>query len=58
MTIAAGRYSAFFTHVVIWDDKVAAHDAHANAPGLGRLSLYLRDLADGSRHQVPLTEPL
>src|SRR4051794_16411061 len=37
-----GRYSAFFTHVVIWDDKVVAHDAHANAPGLGRLAEYIR----------------
>ena len=27
-----GRCSAFLMHVVIWDDKVVAHDAHANAP--------------------------
>jgi hypothetical protein len=37
-----GRYSAFFTHIVIWDDKVVAHDVHPNAPGIGRLAEYIR----------------
>jgi hypothetical protein len=38
--IGEGRYTAFTSHVVIWDDKVAAIDMHANSPGLGRLSTY------------------
>ncbi len=38
--IGEGRYTAFTSHVAIWDDKVAAIDMHANAPGLGRLSTY------------------
>lgn len=44
-----GRYSAFFTNVVIWPDKVVAHDAHANAPGLGRLAEYIRAKTDEQR---------
>lgn len=35
------EYSAFITHVSLWENKIAAHDAHANAPGLGRLASYL-----------------
>jgi hypothetical protein len=42
VTIGEGSYTAFFTHVLMWPDKIAAFDAHANAPGLGRLSDYLR----------------
>jgi hypothetical protein len=42
VTIGKGRYTAFFTHVLIWPDKLAAFDGHANAPGLGRLAEYLR----------------
>jgi hypothetical protein len=38
---ANGRYSAFITHVSIWPNKIVAHDHHANAPGLGRLGVYL-----------------
>jgi hypothetical protein len=38
--IGEGRYTAFTSHVVIWKDKVAALDMHANSPGLGRLSSY------------------
>ena len=38
--IGRGRYTAFSSHVVLWGDKIAALDAHANAPGLGRLSAY------------------
>lgn len=41
-----GHYSAFFTNVVIWPDKVIGHDLHANAPGLGRLADYIRALTD------------
>lgn len=36
------RFTAFFTHVLLWSDNVAAFDAHSNAPGLGRLADYLR----------------
>jgi hypothetical protein len=42
--LADGRYSAFITHVSIWPNKIVTHDAHANAPGLGRLSAYLHHL--------------
>ena len=38
--IGRGRYTACSSHVVLWGDKIAALDAHANAPGLGRLSAY------------------
>jgi hypothetical protein len=41
-----GRYSAFFTHVAIWSDKVVGHDVHPNAPGLGRLGEYIRANSD------------
>lgn len=43
ITIGAGSYTAFFTHVVIWPDNVAAFDVHANAPGLGRLAEYIKE---------------
>jgi hypothetical protein len=39
--IGKGRYTAFTSHVAIWEDKVAAIDMHANAPGLGRLASYM-----------------
>lgn len=42
VTIGRGRYTAFFTHMLIWPDKIAAFDGHANAPGIGRLAEYLR----------------
>lgn len=42
ITIGKGSYAAFFTHVLIWPDNIAAFDAHVNAPGLGRLAEYLR----------------
>jgi hypothetical protein len=45
INLANGRYSAFMTHVSLWPNKIAAHDAHANAPGLGRLGVYLHHLA-------------
>jgi len=44
--IGNGRYTAFTGHVLIWEDKVAAIDVHANSPGLGRLAVYFRRLAD------------
>jgi hypothetical protein len=43
ISIGDGRYTAFFTHVLIWPDNVAAFDAHANAPGLGRLAEYIKE---------------
>ena len=43
--IGHGRYTAFFTHVLIWPDNVAAFDGHANAPGLGRLTEYIKERA-------------
>lgn len=43
IVIGDGRYTAFFTHVLIWPDNVAAFDSHANAPGLGRLAEYIKD---------------
>lgn len=48
VTIGKGRYTAFFTHVLLWPDKIAAFDGHANAPGLGRLADYIR-LRTGQR---------
>jgi hypothetical protein len=47
INLGTGQYSAFITHVAIWDNKIVAHDAHANAPGLGRLAAYLMDKAEG-----------
>jgi hypothetical protein len=41
INLADGRYSAFITHVSLWPNKIAVHDQHANAPGLGRLAVYL-----------------
>jgi len=46
INLGADQYSAFITHVSLWANKIAAHDAHANAPGLGRLASYLQRLAD------------
>lgn len=40
ISIGRNQYTAFSSHVSIWEDKIAALDAHANAPGLGRLSRY------------------
>lgn len=42
ITIGKGSYAAFFTHVLIWPDNIAAFDAHVNAPGLARLADYIR----------------
>lgn len=44
--LGADQYSAFITHVSLWPNRIAAHDAHANAPGLGRLATYLHRLTD------------
>lgn len=51
------RFPADITHVAIWGDNTAAYDRHANAPGLGRLSSYLRDKADQRVHFVSLYDP-
>lgn len=51
------RYPADITHVAIWEDNVAAYDRHRNAPGLGRLSSYLRDKADQRVHFHSLYDP-
>lgn len=40
--IGKGRYTAFTGHLLIWPDKIAAIDVHANSPGLGRLAVYFR----------------
>ena len=40
ISIGQNQYTAFSSHVSIWHDNIAALDAHANAPGLGRLSAY------------------
>jgi hypothetical protein len=45
ITIGQNQYTAFSSHVAIWNDNIAALDAHANAPGLGRLSRYFLRLA-------------
>jgi hypothetical protein len=45
INLGDGQYSAFITHVSLWPNKIATHDGHANAPGLGRLALYLHQLA-------------
>jgi hypothetical protein len=44
--LADGRYSAFITHVSLWPNKIAVHDHHANAPGLGRLAAYFHHLTE------------
>jgi hypothetical protein len=44
--IGKDRYTAFTGHVSIWADKIAAIDMHANCPGFGRLSAYLRHSGD------------
>lgn len=44
--IGKGRYTAFTGHVLIWGDKVAATDLHANSPGFGRLAVYFRRQAE------------
>jgi hypothetical protein len=43
-TIQIGKesFTAFTGHVLIWEDKIAATDLHANSPGLGRLAVYFR----------------
>jgi hypothetical protein len=46
INLGDGQYSAFITHVSLWHNNIVAHDAHANAPGLGRLAIYLNERAD------------
>jgi hypothetical protein len=45
ISIGENQYTAFSSHVALWADNIAALDAHANAPGLGRLSRYFFSLA-------------
>jgi hypothetical protein len=52
--IGKGRYTAFTGHVLIWDDKIAATDLHANSPGFGRLGMYFRQQA----HERVVFRPL
>lgn len=47
INIGSDRFTAFTSHVCIWDDKIAAVDMHANSPGLGRLSTYIWRKAEG-----------
>ncbi len=51
------RYPADITHVALWEDNIAAYDRHANAPGLGRLALYMRVKADQRAQFVSLYDP-
>lgn len=46
ISIGDNQYTAFSSHVAIWGDSIAALDAHANAPGLGRLSRYFMRRAE------------
>lgn len=55
--IGENRYTAFTSHVSIWGDQIAAFDAHANAPGLGRLSAFYLRRADQRVAFHPLYEP-
>jgi hypothetical protein len=57
ITIGEDRYTADVTHVAIWQDKIIAHDVYTNAPGLSRLSAYLRDKADQRVIFRPLYDP-
>ncbi len=41
ITVGDDEYTAFVTHVSIWDDNIAAFDSYGNAPGMGRLAHYL-----------------
>lgn len=56
ITIGRGRYTAFSSHALIWEDKIAAIEMHANAPGLGRLSRYFWSLATERVSFRPLYE--
>lgn len=52
-----GEYPADVTHVAIWPDGIAAQDAHANAPRLGRLSSFLRQKVGAYVTFEPLFQP-
>jgi hypothetical protein len=57
ISMLAERYPADITHVVLWGDNLAAYDSYPNAPGLSRLSSYLRDRADARVHFSALYDP-
>lgn len=42
LDVGGAKYTAFATHVMIWPDKYAAFEGHANAPGLGRLAEFIK----------------
>jgi len=52
-----GEYPADVTHVVLWPNGIAAQDAHANAPRLGRLSTFLRHKVGAYVTFEPLFQP-
>lgn len=51
------QYPADVTHVMIWQDGIAAQDMHVNAPRLGRLSFYLRHQVSAHVSFEPLYQP-
>lgn len=57
ITLPSGTYTAFITHVVLWPGHVAGHDMWANAPGLGRLSLFISQRTDERVMFRPLFDP-
>lgn len=57
ITIGEDQYTADITHVAIWQDKIVAHDAYTNAPGLARLSAYMRDKGNQRVVFPPLYDP-
>ncbi len=51
------QYPADVTHVMMWPDGIAAQDMHPNAPRLGRLSFYLRQMINAYVSFTPLYRP-
>ncbi|MCW3064745.1 MAG: hypothetical protein JWN32_1917 [Solirubrobacterales bacterium] len=51
------RYPADITHVALWGDNVVAQDVYPNAPGLSRLSIYLRERTDQRVRFTALYDP-
>lgn len=57
ITLPSGTYTAFITHVVLWPSFVAGHDMWANAPGLGRLAIFVARRTDERVLFRPLYDP-
>jgi hypothetical protein len=57
ITLPTGTYTAFVTHVVLWRGHVAGHDMWSNAPGLGRLALFIARRTDERVLFRPLFDP-